>query len=237
MTQLEAGLTREQAFALLQEHNKDPFHIQHGQTVEGVMRYFARDYDPENEDFWSIVGLLHDLDWEEHSDEPAMHTIYAAEILEAAGGTPELIHAIQSHSSIFNDELPKPELYMEKVLYTVDELTGLIGATVLMRPSKSVMDLEVKSLKKKFKDKRFAAGVDRQVIIDGAEMLGWTLDETFARTIDAMRSFAPDRDTFGQEQEAAAGEAGAAEAAEAAEATEAAESAGGAGDAGVAGEA
>ena len=196
MAKLEAGMTRDEAFALLCEHNKDPFHIEHGETVEGVMRYFAREFDPENEDFWGIVGLLHDLDWEEHADEPEKHTLFAAEDIAAAGGSPELIRAIQSHTSDFNTSLPKPDHMMEKILFATEELTGLIGAAVVMRPSKSVMDFEVKSLKKKFKDKRFAAGVNRDVIRSGAEMLGWELDELFARTIAAMQSFAPDRDTF-----------------------------------------
>ena len=192
MAKLEAGMTREQAFALLQEHNKDPFHIEHGETVEQTMRYFAREFDPENEEFWGIVGLLHDLDWEEHDDEPEQHTVYAAKDI----GTHELVRAIQSHTSDFNPALPKPELQMEKILFATEELTGLIGAAIVMRPSKSVMDFEVKSLKKKFKDKRFAAGVSRDVIRSGADMLGWELDELFARTIEAMQSFAPDRDTF-----------------------------------------
>ena len=191
MTKLEAGMTREEAFALLADHNKDPFHIEHGETVEQTMRYFAREFDSENEEFWGIVGLLHDLDWEEHDDEPEKHTLYAAPLIEGAGGTPELIRAIQSHTSDFN-----PELQMEKILFATEELTGLIGAAVIMRPSKSVMDFEVKSLKKKFKDKRFAAGVNRDVIRSGAEMLGWELDELFDRTIKAMQSFAPDKDTF-----------------------------------------
>ena len=197
---LSAGLTREQAFALLNEHNKDPFHIEHGETVEGTMRYFARELDPSNEEFWGIVGLLHDLDWEEHTDDPVHHTVYAAEILEQAGASTELIHAIQSHNSDNNPELPQPERVMEKVLFAVDELTGLIGAAVIMRPSKSVMDFNVKSLKKKFKDKRFAAGCSRDIIREGAEYLGWELDDLFARTIAAMQSFAPDKDTFGKEQ-------------------------------------
>ena len=123
------------------------------------MRYFAREYDPENEEFWGIVGLLHDLDWEEHDDEPMQHTLYATPLIEAAGGSPELVRAIQSHTSDYNTSLPKPELMMEKILFATEELTGLIGAAVVMRPSKSVMDFNVKSLKKKFKDKRFAAGV------------------------------------------------------------------------------
>lgn len=191
MAKLEAGMTREEAFALLSEHNKEAFHIEHGETVEGAMRYFAREFDPENEEFWGIVGLLHDVDWEEF---PTMedHTVKGAEMIRAAGGTEELVHAVQSHTSDFNPACPEPELFMEKVLFAVDELTGLIGAAVLMRPSKSVMDFEVKSLKKKFKDKRFAAGCSRDVIRRGAELCGWELDELFQRTIDALRSFAPD---------------------------------------------
>ena len=196
VAKLEAGMTRDTAFAFLQEHNKEEFHIEHAETVEQTMRYFAREYDPENEEFWGIVGLLHDLDWEEHADEPEKHTLYAAPLIEAAGGAPELVRAIQSHTSDFNADLPRPELQMEKILFATEELTGLIGAAIVMRPSKSVMDFEVKSLKKKFKDKRFAAGVNRDIIRSGAEMLGWELDELFARTIEAMQSFAPDRDTF-----------------------------------------
>ena len=168
----------------------------HSHLPTGTMRYFAREFDPENEEFWGIVGLLHDLDWEEHEDDPMNHTIYAAEILEGEGASPELIRAIQSHTSDFNTSLPKPELQMEKILFACDELTGLIGAAVIMRPSKSVMDFTTKSLKKKFKDKRFAAGCSRDVISQGAEMLGWELPELFDRTIAAMQSFAPDRDTF-----------------------------------------
>ena len=191
MAKLEAGMMREEAFALLSEHNKEAFHIEHGETVEGTMRYFAREFDPENEEFWGIVGLLHDVDWEEF---PTMedHTVKGAEMIRAAGGTEELVHAVQSHTSDFNPACPEPELFMEKVLFAVDELTGLIGAAVLMRPSKSIMDFEVKSLKKKFKDKRFAAGCSRDVIRRGAELCGWELDELFQRTIDALRSFAPD---------------------------------------------
>lgn len=124
------------------------------------------------------------------------HTIYAAKILKDEGASPELIRAIQTHTSDFNTSLPKPELQMEKILFACDELTGLIGAAVIMRPSKSVMDFTTKSLKKKFKDKRFAAGCSRDVISQGAEMLGWELPELFDRTIAAMQSFAPDHDTF-----------------------------------------
>ena len=142
------------------------------------------------------ISARYHLDWEEHEDDPMNHTIYAAEILEGEGATPELIRAIQTHTSDFNSSLPKPELQMEKILFACDELTGLIGAAVIMRPSKSVMDFTTKSLKKKFKDKRFAAGCSRDVISQGAEMLGWELPELFDRTITAMQSFAPDRDTF-----------------------------------------
>ena len=195
MATLEAGITRDRAFDLLNEHNKDPFHIEHGETVEGVMRYYAREFDPENEDFWGIVGLLHDVDWEEYPV-PEEHTIKGAEMIREAGGSEDLIHAIQTHNADFNEACPAPDAFMEKVLFATDELTGLIGAAVVMRPSKSVMDFEVKSLKKKFKDKRFAAGCSRDVIREGAEMCSWELDELFDRTIQAMRSFAPDKDTF-----------------------------------------
>lgn len=197
MATRSAGLTRDEAFALLKAHNNDPFHIEHGETVEGVMRFFAREFDPDNVEFWGITGLLHDVDWEEFPTSEA-HTLEGAKMIRAAGGTDELARSIQTHNSDFNDACPAPELFMEKVLFAVDELTGLIGAAVRMRPSKSVMDFEVKSLKKKFKDKRFAAGCSRDVIRKGAEMCGWELDELFARTIEAMRSFAPDRDAFGQ---------------------------------------
>lgn len=195
---LDAGLGREAALALLAEHNKEEFHLEHGATVGGVLRQFALEMDPENADFWEVVGILHDLDWEEHGDDPVGHTVYAAEWLRAAGGSDALVRAVQSHNSDNNPDLPAPELPMEKVLFAVDELTGLIGAAVIMRPSKSVMDFEVKSLKKKFKDKRFAAGCDREVIRKGAELCGWELDELFSRTIDAMKAIAPDRDTFGK---------------------------------------
>lgn len=147
MTAFEAGLTRDQAFELLNEHNKDPFHIEHAEAVEGCLRYFAQEFDPDNVEFWGLVGLLHDLDWEEYPT-PEDHTLRTAEMLRAAGGTEQLIHSIQTHNSDFNEACPAPELFMEKVLFAVDELTGLIGAAVIMRPSKSVMDFEVKSLKR-----------------------------------------------------------------------------------------
>ena len=192
---LETGLTRDQAFDLLKKYNEDPFHIAHGQTLEGLMRYYAQKYDPANVEFWGQVGLLHDLDWEKFQDE-VQHTVKAAELIEEAGGTRELARAIQTHNSDNNPDLPAPSCKMECVLFACDELSGLIQAAVLMRPSKSVMDFELKSLKKKFKDKRFAAGCSRDVISQGAEMLGWELPELFDRTIAAMQSFAPDHDTF-----------------------------------------
>ncbi len=192
---LETGLTRDEAFALLNKYNEDPFHIQHGETLEGIMRYFAERNDPENVEFWGQVGLLHDLDWERWQD-AQLHTVKTAELLAEAGADPALARAIQTHNSDLNPELPKPEHIMEKYLYACDELSGLIQAAVIMRPSKSVMDFNVKSLKKKFKDKRFAAGCDRDVIRRGAEYLGIELDELFAITIEAMQAIAPDRDTF-----------------------------------------
>ncbi|MBR3383947.1 MAG: HD family phosphohydrolase [Atopobiaceae bacterium] len=192
---LETGLTRDEAFALLNKYNEDPFHITHGETLEGIMRYFAERNDPENVEFWGQVGLLHDLDWEKWQD-ATLHTVKTAELLAEAGADPARARAIQTHNSDLNPELPKPEHIMERYLYACDELSGLIQAAVIMRPSKSVMDFNVKSLKKKFKDKRFAAGCDRDVIRRGAEYLGIELDELFAITIEAMQAIAPDRDTF-----------------------------------------
>ena len=186
-TKLDAGISRDEAYALLEAHNSDEFHLRHGRTLEALMRHFANLYDPENVDFWGIVGLLHDLDWEEYPD-PALHTVKTAEMLEAAGANPQLARSIQTHNSDHNEELPAPELKMEKVLWACDELSGLIQAAVLMRPSKSVQDLEVKSLKKKYKDKRFAAGCDRAQIARGAELMEMELDELFAAVIDAMRT-------------------------------------------------
>ena len=187
---LETGLTREAAFDLLKKYNEDPFHIAHGQTLEGLMRYYAQKYDPANVEFWGQVGLLHDLDWEKFQDE-VQHTVKAAELIEEAGGTRELARAIQTHNSDNNPDLPAPSCKMERVLFACDELSGLIQAAVLMRPSKSVMDFELKSLKKKFKDKRFAAGCDRDVIRKGAELNGMELDDLFASVIEAMKAIQP----------------------------------------------
>ena len=182
---MQTALTREKALALLKQYNKEPFHILHGLTVEGAMRYYARELGyGEDEDFWGIAGLLHDIDFELYPEE---HCRKAPELLRAGGAEEELIHAVCSHGYGRVSDV-KPEHEMEKVLFAVDELTGLIGAAARMRPSKSVMDMEVSSLKKKFKDKRFAAGCSRDVIREGAEMLGWTLEELMEKTILAMRS-------------------------------------------------
>lgn len=182
---METKLTREEALALLKKHNKEPFHILHGLTVEGVMRWYAKELGyGEEEDFWGLAGLLHDIDFEEYPEE---HCKKAPELLQEGEASKELIHAVVSHGYGLVTDV-KPEHEMEKVLFAADELTGLIGAAARMRPSKSVMDMEVSSLKKKFKDKRFAAGCSRNVIRDGAEMLGWELDKLFSMTIEAMRS-------------------------------------------------
>ena len=178
-------LTREEALALLKKYNKEPFHILHGLTVEGTMRWYAKELGyGEEEDFWGIVGLLHDIDFELYPEE---HCKKAPELLREGGAEEELIHAVCSHGYGLVTDI-KPEHTMEKVLFAADELTGLIGAAARMRPSKSVMDMEVQSLKKKFKDKRCAAGCSRDVIRDGAEMLGWSLEELMEKTILAMRS-------------------------------------------------
>ena len=176
-------LTREQALTLLQKYNKEPFHIQHALTVEGVMRWFAQE-NGENVDFWGLCGLLHDIDFELYPDQ---HCQKAPELLAEVNASAEMVHAICSHGYGICSDV-EPIHLMEKILFTVDELTGLIGAAARMRPSKSVMDMELSSLKKKFKDKKFAAGCSRDVIKQGAEKLGWSLDEVLEKTILAMRS-------------------------------------------------
>ena len=176
--------TPEQAEELVKRYNKEPFHIQHAETVSKVMGELAKEFDPERADFWAAVGMLHDIDFELC---PEQHCVKANELLHELDIDEDMIHAVISHGYGICIDV-EPQLYMEKVLYAVDELTGLIGAAVKMRPSGSVTDMEVSSLKKKFKDKRFAAGCSRDVIREGAERLGWTLDELFARTLDAMRS-------------------------------------------------
>ena len=178
-------MERTQALELLKQYNKEPFHIQHGETVEGCMRWFANKlgYGAEA-DFWATVGLLHDIDFEMWPDE---HCVKAPELLEKAGCEADFIHAVCSHGYGLCCDV-KPVHEMEKVLFAADELTGLIGAAARMRPSKSCMDMEVSSLKKKFKDKKFAAGCSRDVIRQGAEMLGWELEKLMDLTIQAMRS-------------------------------------------------
>lgn len=182
---MKEHISREQAFALLKQYNKDHFHIQHGLTVEGVMKWYAGELGyGEDAEYWGIVGLLHDIDFELYPEE---HCIKAPELLRAAGVGEDIIHAVCSHGYELTVDI-KPEHEMEKVLYAVDELTGLIGAAALIRPSKSVQDMELKSVKKKYKSANFAAGCSREVIERGARMLGWELDELIGKTILAMRS-------------------------------------------------
>ena len=182
---MTSKLTRDEAFVLLRKYNKEPFHIQHALTVEGVMRWYAKELGyGEEEEYWGITGLLHDIDFELY---PQEHCQKAPELLREGGVDEDMIYSVCSHGyGICCDLEPKHE--MEKVLFAADELTGLIWSAALMRPSKSVMEMEVKSLKKKFKDKKFAAGCSRDVIRQGAERLGWELDELFEKTILAMRS-------------------------------------------------
>lgn len=178
-------LTRQQALKLLRKYNKEEFHILHGLTVEGVMRWYAKEQGyKEEEEYWGQVGLLHDIDFELYPEE---HCKKAPKLLQEAGVSQEMIRSICSHGYGLCSDV-KPEHEMEKILFAADELTGLIWAAAKMRPSKSVMDMEVSSLKKKFKDKRFAAGCSRDVIKEGAEGLGWTLEELMDKTINAMRS-------------------------------------------------
>lgn len=182
---MTTSLTRDASLALLQKYNKEPFHILHALTVEGVMRWYAKELGYEEEaDFWGITGLLHDIDFEQYPEE---HCQKAPELLREGGAEEALIHAICSHGYGICSEV-EPVHEMEKVLFASDELTGLIGAAARMRPSKSVADMEVSSLKKKFKDKKFAAGCSREVIRTGAERLGWELEQLFEQTILAMRS-------------------------------------------------
>ncbi len=179
-------MTREEARALLEEYNQDEFHLEHADIVANTMEYFAEKLGYEEEkDFWWTVGLLHDLDFEQYPDQ---HCIKSQEIMREKGVDERIIHATASHGYGITVDI-KPEHQMEKVLYAVDELTGLIGAVVIMRPSKSVQDLKLKSVKKKYKSKNFAAGCSREVIQNGADMLGWTLDELITETIEALKTF------------------------------------------------
>ena len=178
-------IDREDAFALLKKYNQDSFHIRHALTVEGAMKWFAKELGySEEAEYWGIVGLLHDIDFEQYPEE---HCIKAPELLREAGVGEDIIHAVCSHGYELTVDV-KPEHEMEKVLYAVDELTGLIGAAALMRPSKSVQDMEVKSVKKKYKSTNFAAGCSLEVIQKGANMLEWDLSELIQKTIYAMRS-------------------------------------------------
>ena len=178
-------MNREEALELLKEYNKEPFHIEHGVTVGHVMRWYAGKLGYGDEaDFWQTVGILHDLDFEQF---PEQHCVKSQELMREKGLDERIVRATASHGYGITVDI-KPEHEMEKVLFAVDELTGLIGAAAVMRPSGSVNDLEVKSVKKKFKDKRFAAGCSREVIQQGAEMLGWDLDTLIDKTILAMRA-------------------------------------------------
>ncbi len=182
---LKSPFSREEAFELLKKYNKEPFHIRHALTVEGVMRWFANELGyKDEEEFWGQVGLLHDIDFEMWPDE---HCKKAPELLKEAGASEEMIHAVVSHGFGLCADV-EPESEMEKVLFAADELTGLIWSYALMRPEKSTEGMELKSLKKKFKDKKFAAGCNRDVIAEGAQNLGWELDDLLQKTIYAMQS-------------------------------------------------
>jgi predicted hydrolase (HD superfamily) len=183
---MDAKISRQQAWELLKQYNKEPFHLQHALTMEGVMKWFAKDQGLDSEEeFWGIVGLLHDIDFEQFPDQ---HCVKAPELLRPGGVSDEIIHAVCCHGYGLTAVQDKPEHIMEKILFATDELTGLIWACAIIRPSKSVMDMEVKSVKKKFKTPAFAAGCSRKVIEDGAAMLGWELDSLIEKTILAMRS-------------------------------------------------
>ena len=179
-------LNRQQALDLLKTYNKEPFHLRHALTVEAIMRWFAQELGyGDQADFWATVGLLHDLDFEQWPDE---HCVKVRELMEAQGLDAALIHAVVSHGWGMTGADVQPEHQMEKVLFAADELTGLIGAAALMRPSKSVQDMELSSLKKKFKDKKFAAGCSRDTIAQGAQLLGWELNDLLDRTLQAMKA-------------------------------------------------
>ena len=172
-----------QAEEIVKKYNQDPFHLQHAETVSKVMRAFAKEYDAGNEEYWAAVGMLHDIDFELYPDQ---HCVKAVELLHAHDIEESVIHAVVSHGYGLCADVA-PERYMEKVLFAVDELTGLIGAAALMRPT-GISDMEVKSITKKFKDKKFAAGCSRDVIAQGAEMLGMELPVLFEKTLNAMRA-------------------------------------------------
>lgn len=181
---MQTNLNRTEALELLKKYNKDSFHLKHALTVEAVMREMANTLGFEDEaDFWAMAGLLHDIDFELYPDEHCQH---APELLREGGASEELIHAVCSHGYGICSDV-KPEHEMEKVLFACDELTGLIGACALLRPSKSCKDMKLKSLKKKFKSLNFAAGCDREIIKKGAQELDWELDDLLSRTLEAMK--------------------------------------------------
>ena len=181
----ELNITRQQAEELFRKYHKDDFHLQHAYTVEGVMRYFAEELGYGDEaDFWATVGFLHDVDFENW---PEQHCIKAPELLAEIGASEDIVHAVCSHGYGICSDV-EPACQMEEILFATDELTGLVWAAAKMRPSGSCKDMELKSLKKKYKDKRFAAGCSREIIAQGAERLGWSLDELLEKTILAMRS-------------------------------------------------
>jgi predicted hydrolase (HD superfamily) len=186
MSALKSALTRGQGWELLKQYNKDPFHLQHALTVEGIMKWYARELGyGEEAEFWGLAGLLHDIDFEQYPDQ---HCMKAPELLRSGGADEALIHAVCSHGYGLTAVDAKPEHEMEKVLFAADELSGLVWAAAIIRPSKSVMDMEVKSVKKKYKTLNFAAGCSREVIEKGAALLGWDLDKLIEKTILAMRS-------------------------------------------------
>jgi len=172
------------AEAILKKYNSEDFHIQHAKAVSGTMGYFAKKLDPDKEEYWRVIGLLHDTDFEQYPEE---HCVKGIELLQAEGVPEDMIRSALSHGWGMTQSPYEPTHIMEKVLYAIDELTGLIWAAALMRPSKSTLDMELSSLKKKFKDKRFAAGCSRETIAKGAELLGWGLDELLQETLYAMR--------------------------------------------------
>ncbi len=184
MGTFSAGMSRDKAVEVLKQYNAEPFHLRHAFTVEAVMGWYADALGySDDKEFWATAGLMHDVDFEQWPDE---HCVKAPELLAGAGATPELIHAVCAHGWGMTGTDAKPEHEMEKVLFAADELTGLISAAALMRPSKSTKDMELKSLKKKFKDKKFAAGCSRECITQGAELLGWELDKLLEMTLQAM---------------------------------------------------
>ena len=177
--------TPAEALEILKKYNQDAFHLRHGQIVSGVLGWYAAQHDPEKVDYWKTVGMLHDIDFELYPEE---HCVKGEELCAQENIDEGVMRSAMSHGWGMTGSRYQPEHIMEKILFAVDELTGLIGAAAMMRPSKSVSDMEVSSLKKKFKDKKFAAGCSRDVIRQGAEQLGWELDDLFDKTIQAMRS-------------------------------------------------